>query len=206
MAAAAGIPLGGRDDFLRALASELERHEVVGVGLIGRVARALQPQFHDRERGSGPHLAALMAANTAGRRRVGARGSRAPSCRALGPASGFQQRANTFAPRVVHCGISAMVWRSRRTHTNVLPACAPEARGESPRAPPLSPANWRQCLYFESTQPARAMVAGFLPSGPKASPNRLQLSPIVSNKCRQDHQKLAKMRAPVCFQFTTVRA
>jgi hypothetical protein len=42
MAAAAPIPRDARDEFLRAVASELEKFEVLGVGVIGRVCSRLQ--------------------------------------------------------------------------------------------------------------------------------------------------------------------
>jgi hypothetical protein len=44
-AAAAPIHPLQRDDFLRALAGELERHPVVGPGLVHRLAADLQRQF-----------------------------------------------------------------------------------------------------------------------------------------------------------------
>jgi hypothetical protein len=49
MDVAAAIPVGKRDAFLQALAVEFARYEgVLGVGLISRIGRALQAQFHDR--------------------------------------------------------------------------------------------------------------------------------------------------------------
>jgi hypothetical protein len=45
MQAAAPILPGERDAFLRALAAELERHPVVGLGLVHRCAAELQRKF-----------------------------------------------------------------------------------------------------------------------------------------------------------------
>ena len=50
LSAARPIPARDRDQFLRAVASELEKHEVIGVGVIHRVTAKIQRQHLNRPR------------------------------------------------------------------------------------------------------------------------------------------------------------